>query len=149
MRAGDQLKALRQVVEVRRLKRAGAEIQVAAAERARRELSERLGVAMDDIAVEQKRWAEVIAADRFSLPIVRAWSTEVQHKQRQLAQLDADYGQASARSAAARAAWRLAIGAEDAADELVKAAVRRQAREREEALTTEISDRSMQGCLRS
>ena len=147
MRSGDQLKALRQVVEVRRIKRAGAETQVAAAERARGELSERRAAVMNDIAVEQQRWSEVIAADRFSLPMVGAWSAEVQRNQRRLAQLDADYGHASTCSAAARAAWRLAIGAEDAAHTLVRVAVRRQARGREEALMTEIGDRSTQVSL--
>ena len=142
MRIHDDVRALGRIVEVRRIQRLAAEMQVADAVAAIHQLEGSRGENLDRLWEQEASWSREVSGGRFNLHLASVWSSAISIGEATIRQLSSRIDDAEDNKKRRCEDLHVAIARADAAEDLAKAASRRLTRLRDEASLAEMADRA-------
>ncbi len=139
------MKALAELLEVKTIQRAAAEMALARAIQTTRGLTERRERRAEQLDRDQASWSDRVGGGSLDLTLARAWAGEIERGAGTLVSIGQGVERALAAQSKARSAMSAAIRGVDAVEDLSRTARRRLARKTDEAALEALGEQTARG----
>lgn len=135
---------MKQIMQVRRVQRMAAEMQVMRANAEMQQLDAQRVESVEKLQDEQSRWSQVVSGPSLSLHEAGAWSKVILRGDAELIGIESQIRDAEEERVRRNGEWRATRARADAAKVMADRVYRRERRLREEAELGEAADRFIQ-----
>ena len=136
------IRTLNRILDVRLVQRMAAEMEVARADAALRDLEARRCESLGVLQEEQESWSGSVAGSPINLDMAACWSSAILEREAGLRSLDTQVAGAEDDKRRMNGAWRDSMAREDVAESLARSARRSARRRREESALGDLADRT-------
>lgn len=135
-------KVLARIVDIRMVQRSATETRLATAERALRTRQGERDEAVTRLEETEARWAKTLSGGSIPMHMTAALGAAVLEDEQGLVLAQAEVARAKTERLEVEGHWKAALANEQAALSLAKSAIRKEARQRDEAALQDIADRA-------